>query len=169
MKFFALFTTVKGISASVKRRAYLDKLLVLVKKGHDKTWSNLYLRAFLRSSDYLALTLRLVLLGVLVLLFIPNHLVAAGLALIFNYLLLFQLLGLAQHFEYQYLTRLYPISEIQKMANLKVLLKTLSIFICLMCLFYYAFIMLFEGCRASDFNYCNCYRMVSSLQNCEDD
>ena len=86
LKFFALFTTVKGISASVKRRAYLDKLLVLVKKGHDKTWSNLYLRAFLRSSDYLALTLRLVLLSVLALLFIPNHLVAVGLALILNYL-----------------------------------------------------------------------------------
>ena len=131
LKFFALFTTVKGISASVKRRAYLDKLLVLVKKGHDKTWSNLYLRAFLRSSDYLALTLRLVLLSVLALLFIPNHLVAVGLALILNYLLLFQLLGLAQHFEYQYLTRLYPISEIQKLANLKALLKTLSYVICL--------------------------------------
>ena len=98
LKFFALFTTVKGISASVKRRAYLDKLLALVKKAHDKTWSNLYLRAFLRSSDYLALTLRLVLLSVLALLFIPNHLVAVGLALILNYLLLFQLLGLAQHF-----------------------------------------------------------------------
>ena len=111
LKFFALFTTVKGISASVKRRAYLDKLL--------------------RSSDYLALTLRLVLLSVLALLFIPNHLVAVGLALILNYLLLFQLLGLAQHFEYQYLTRLYPISEIQKLANLKALLKTLSYVICL--------------------------------------
>ncbi|SDQ63057.1 ABC transporter permease [Streptococcus equinus] len=132
LKFFALFTTVKGISASVKRRVFLDKMLGLVKKRHDKTWSNLYLRAFLRSSDYLALTLRLVLLGVLALLFIPNHLVAAGLALIFNYLLLFQLLGLAQHFEYQYLTRLYPISETQKMANLKALLRTLSYMICLL-------------------------------------
>ena len=96
LKFFALFTTVKGISASVKRRVYLDKILGLVKKRHDKTWSNLYLRAFLRSSDYLALTLRLVLLGVLV------------------------------------LTRLYPISETQKMANLKVLLRTLSYMICLL-------------------------------------
>jgi ABC-2 type transport system permease protein len=42
------------------------------------------------------------------------------------------LLGLAQHFEYQYLTRLYPISETQKMANLKVLLRTLSYMICLL-------------------------------------
>ena len=130
LKFFALFTTVKGISASVKRRAYLDKILRLVKKRHDKTWSNLYLRAFLRSSDYLALTIRLVLLSVLALVFIPNHLVAAGLALIFNYLLLFQLLGLVGHFDYQYLTRLYPISEKQKLANLKALLKRLSYLIC---------------------------------------
>ncbi|SDQ57886.1 ABC transporter permease [Streptococcus equinus] len=131
LKFFALFTTVKGISASVKRRAYLDKLLLLVKKTHAKTWSNLYLRAFLRSSDYLALTLRLSLLSILALLFIPNHLVAAGLALVFNYLLLFQLLSLAQHFDYQYLTRLYPISETQKKANLKVFLRCLSYLISL--------------------------------------
>lgn len=131
LKFFALFTTVKGISASVKRRAYLDKLLLLVKKTHAKTWSNLYLRAFLRSSDYLALTLRLSLLSILALLFIPNHLVAAGLALVFNYLLLFQLLSLAQHFDYQYLTRLYPISEAQKKANLKAFLRCLSYLISL--------------------------------------
>lgn len=131
LKFFALFTTVKGISASVKRRAYLDKLLLLVKKTHAKTWSNLYLRAFLRSSDYLALTLRLSLLSILALLFIPNHLVATGLALVFNYLLLFQLLSLAQHFDYQYLTRLYPISETQKKANLKVFLRCLSYLISL--------------------------------------
>lgn len=131
LKFFALFTTVKGISASVKRRIYLDKMLGLVKKRHDKTWSNLYLRAFLRSSDYLALTLRLSLLSILALLFIPNHLVAAGLALVFNYLLLFQLLSLAQHFDYQYLTRLYPISETQKKANLKAFLRCLSYLISL--------------------------------------
>ena len=98
LKFFSLFTTVKGISASVKRRSYLDSLLGLVKKTHAKTWSNLYLRAFLRSSDYFALTLRLLALSLLALIFISNRLVAVGLALVFNYLLLFQLLTLSQHF-----------------------------------------------------------------------
>ena len=126
LKFFSLFTTVKGISASVKRRSYLDSLLGLVKKTHAKTWSNLYLRAFLRSSDYFALTLRLLALSLLALIFISNRLVAVGLALVFNYLLLFQLLTLSQHFDYQYLTNLYPISEKQKAANLKTFLKKLS-------------------------------------------
>lgn len=84
LKFFSLFTTVKGISASVKRRSYLDSLLGLVKKTHAKTWSNLYLRAFLRSSDYFALTLRLLALSLLALIFISNRLVAVGLALVFN-------------------------------------------------------------------------------------
>ena len=126
LKFFSLFTTVKGISASVKRRSYLDGLLGLVKKTHAKTWSNLYLRAFLRSSDYFALTLRLLALSLLALIFISNRLVAVSLALVFNYLLLFQLLTLSQHFDYQYLTNLYPISEKQKAANLKTFLKKLS-------------------------------------------
>ena len=126
LKFFSLFTTVKGISTSVKRRSYLDGLLVLVKKTHVKTWSNLYLRAFLRSSDYFSLTLRLFGLSLLALILISNRLVAIGLTLVFNYLLLFQLLTLFRHFDYHYLTNLYPISEEQKAANLKIFLKKLS-------------------------------------------
>ena len=126
LKFFSLFTTVKGSSTSVKRRSYLDGLLGLVKKTHAKTWSNLYLRAFLRSSDYFSLTLRLFGLSLLALILISNRLVAIGLTLIFNYLLLFQLLTLFRHFDYHYLTNLYPISEEQKAANLKIFLKKLS-------------------------------------------
>ena len=45
LRFFALFTNVKGISNSVKRRAYLDGLTRLVGKQHSKTWQNLLLHA----------------------------------------------------------------------------------------------------------------------------
>ncbi|WP_422802764.1 ABC transporter permease [Streptococcus sp. FT1-106] len=125
LKFYSLFTNVKGISSSVKRRSYLDGFLAIVKKNSAKLWSNLYLRAFLRSSDYLALTLRLFLLSVLALIFVSNRLIAIGLTLTFDYLLIFQLLALYHHFDYQYLVKLYPISGETKAKNLQSFLEKL--------------------------------------------
>lgn len=131
LKFFSLFTNVKGISTSVRRRKYLDGLLNLVKKKHAKTWENLYLRAFLRSSDYLGLTIRLLLLSLLALIFVPNRLMAAALAIVFNYLLVFQLLALYHHFDYHYLTGLYPVSQEDKAGNLQSFLERISYFLIL--------------------------------------
>ena len=93
LQFFALFTKVKGITSSVKRRSYLDGWLRLVVKRPEKTWDYLYLRAFLRSGDFWGLTLRLFGLSLLVLLTIDLAWLATGLVLLFNYLLLFQLLA----------------------------------------------------------------------------
>lgn len=126
LKFFSLFTTVKGISGSVKRRSYLDKLANLKTKGQETTWFHLYLRAFLRSGDYLSLTLRLTGLSLASLLFIEQPVVSAGLALLFNYLLLFQLLALYQHYDYHYLTAIYPLDRTLKKKNLKSLLWLIS-------------------------------------------
>ena len=122
----------------------------------------LYLRAFLRSSDYFALTLRLLALSLLALIFISNRLVAVGLALVFNYLLLFQLLTLSQHFDYQYLTNLYPISEKQKAANLKNIFEKIIVFIGLFGVVINVFL---ASSRLIDFGNGYYYRMVSSLQN----
>ena len=124
LKFFALFTTVKGIYTSVKRRKFLDGVLKLLQK--KKLWSNLYVRAFLRSGDYFSLFVRLFALAVLSLLFISNRFLAAGLALVFNYLLLFQLLALYNHYDYQYLIKLYPIGNQEKKQNLKQFLRVLA-------------------------------------------
>ena len=111
LQFFALFTKVKGITSSVKRRSYLDGWLRLVVKRPEKTWDYLYLRAFLRSGDFWGLTLRLFGLSLLVLLTIDLAWLATGLVLLFNYLLLFQLLALYRVYEYQYLNRLYPLDQ----------------------------------------------------------
>lgn len=45
LRFFALFTNVKGISNSVKRRAYLDGLTNILPKRQSTTWQNIYLRS----------------------------------------------------------------------------------------------------------------------------
>ncbi|MGT2906721.1 ABC transporter permease [Streptococcus dentiloxodontae] len=127
LKFFSLFTTVKGISSSVKRRKYLDGLLFLAAKRQDKAWLNLYVRAFLRSGDYFALTLRLFILAVLSILLIDEGWLAFALVLVFNYLLLFQLLALFNHFDYHRMSQFLPPSQVQKVTNFRQFLTVLML------------------------------------------
>lgn len=128
LKFFSLFTNVKGISTSVKRRSFLDGILKLISKTPSRLWTNLFVRAFLRSSDYLGLTIRLVTLNILSVIFVNETYLALALALafVFNYLLLFQLLALGHHFDYQYMNQLYPVRLNAKASQLKGFLRVLS-------------------------------------------
>ncbi|HFH9366048.1 TPA: ABC transporter permease [Streptococcus agalactiae] len=126
LKFFSLFTNVKGISTSVKRRSFLDVILKLISKRPSRLWTNLFVRAFLRSSDYLGLTIRLVTLNILSVIFVNETYLALALAFVFNYLLLFQLLALGHHFDYQYMNQLYPVRLNAKASQLKGFLRVLS-------------------------------------------
>ena len=119
LRFFALFTQVKGVSNSVKRRAYLDFLLKTVQKVPGKIWQNLYLRSYLRNGDLFALSLRLLLLSLLAVIFIEQSWIATAVVVLFNYLLLFQLLALYHAFDYQYLTQLFPLEKGEKEKGLK--------------------------------------------------
>ncbi len=64
LRFFALFTNVKGISNSVKRRAYLDGLTNILPKAINHL-AEYVLRSYLRNGDFLALTMRLLFLSLL--------------------------------------------------------------------------------------------------------
>ena len=119
LRFFALFTQVKGVSNSVKRRAYLDFILKAVQKVPSKIWQNLYLRSYLRNGDLFALSLRLLLLSLLAVIFIEQSWIATAVVVLFNYLLLFQLLALYHAFDYQYLTQLFPLEKGEKEKGLK--------------------------------------------------
>ena len=119
LRFFALFTQVKGVSNSVKRRAYLDFILKAVQKVPGKIWQNLYLRSYLRNGDLFALSLRLLLLSLLAMIFIEQSWIATAVVVLFNYLLLFQLLALYHAFDYQYLTQLFPLEKGEKEKGLK--------------------------------------------------
>ena len=128
LRFFALFTQVKGISNSVKRRAYLDFILKGVQKVPGKIWQNLYLRSYLRNGDLFALSLRLLILSLSALIFIEQSWIAVAIVILFNYLLLFQLLALYHAFDYQYLTQLFPVGKGQKERGLKEILRAIGMF-----------------------------------------
>ncbi|MGT2951300.1 multidrug ABC transporter permease [Streptococcus cuniculi] len=119
LRFYSLFTHVKGISSDVKRRKYLDVVLTFVKKRQGRTWDYLFIRSFLRSGDSFGLSLRLLALSMASLLLIAESWLGAGLAVLFDYLLLFQLLPLYHAYDYQYLTRLYPLSPQDKVVSFK--------------------------------------------------
>ena len=131
LRFFALFTQVKGISNSVKRRAYLDFILKVVQKVPSKIWQNLYLRSYLRNGDLFALSLRLLFLSLLALIFIEQAWIATAVVVLFNYLLLFQLLALYHAFDYQYLTQLFPLEKGQKEKGLQAVVRGLTGFVLL--------------------------------------
>ena len=131
LRFFALFTQVKGVSNSVKRRAYLDFILKAVQKVPSKIWQNLYLRSYLRNGDLFALSLRLLLLSLLAVIFIEQAWIATAVVVLFNYLLLFQLLALYHAFDYQYLTQLFPLDKGQKERGLQAVVRGLTGFVLL--------------------------------------
>ena len=129
LRFFALFTTVKGITNSVKRRAYLDGFLGLLPKTHGNTWLHLYMRSFLRNGDIFSMTLRLLALSILAMIFIPQPLVVIALVALLNYLIIFQLLGLYSAFDYQPLTLLFPMKRGSKKAGLNKTIQLLMVMV----------------------------------------
>ena len=129
LRFFALFTQVKGVSNNVKRRAYLDFILNAVQKVPGKIWQNLYLRSYLRNGDLFALSLRLLFLSLLAEIFIEQSWIATAVVVLFNYLMLFQLLALYRAFDYQYLTQLFPLEKGEKEKGLQEVIRGLTGFV----------------------------------------
>ncbi|GFH43310.1 ABC transporter permease [Lactococcus hodotermopsidis] len=123
LKVFSQFTDVKGLRQTAKRRKVLDRFLPKSKTAYDY----LFVRTYLRSGDYLMLTLRLSTLAILALIFIDNDVFALLLAVLFDYLLVFQLLPILQSQDYQILTKLYPITEQDKKRAARDLIRHLLI------------------------------------------
>ncbi|KKW71048.1 ABC transporter permease [Lactococcus cremoris] len=118
LRLFSLFTNVKGLKSHSHRRKYLDFLLTKTKR----TYEYLFTRSFLRSGDYLGLTIRLLILSILSMIFVKNGIVAIVMVVVFNYLLIFQLLSLQTAFDYQLLTRIYPLKKAAKTAGLRMII-----------------------------------------------
>ncbi|MEE8882260.1 MAG: ABC transporter permease [Lactococcus cremoris] len=125
LRLFSLFTNVKGLKSHSHRRKYLDFLLTKTKR----TYEYLFTRSFLRSGDYLGLTIRLLILSILSMIFVKNGIVAIVMVVVFNYLLIFQLLSLQTAFDYQHLTRIYPLKKAAKTAGLRMIIFRVMMFV----------------------------------------
>ncbi|WP_308629268.1 ABC transporter permease [uncultured Enterococcus sp.] len=124
-QFINLFTNVPEITSKVKRRRYLDPLLQHTKKTKDNTYYYLYVRRFIRGSDFSGLFLRLVLIGSILIAGIEDVYFITAIGALFIYLIGFQVIPLYNQFRYMTLVQLYPITEKQKEVALQKLLLNL--------------------------------------------
>ncbi|WP_042349649.1 ABC transporter permease [Bacillus massiliigorillae] len=110
-RFANLFTDVPKLKEKISRRKWLDPLLSTISYKHENAYMYLYMRTFIRSSDYLGLFVRLTIIGILVLCSLTSllpQLLGAGL---FVYITGFQLIVLRKQHENLIWHDLYPIRE----------------------------------------------------------
>lgn len=114
-RFFDLFTDVPFIQVAAKRRRYLDRFLPKASVKPERSFNYLYWRALVRNGNYSGLFLRLSLLGIVILYFIPTPWLAYALGALFIYLIGFQLLPLYYYYDELVFMHLYPLEKTQKL------------------------------------------------------
>ncbi|WP_056949818.1 ABC transporter permease [Lacticaseibacillus nasuensis] len=107
-RFYNLFTDVPGLSSGVSRRRWLDPLAKLVRRRPERLWDFLYVRGFLRRTEWSGLTLRLALIGAVVEALASQWWLAAILAAVVVYLIGFQLLPFYLVYDEIVFSQLYP-------------------------------------------------------------
>jgi ABC-2 type transport system permease protein len=128
-KVINLFTDVPDLSNSVKRRKVLDGFTKLIRATHEHTYQSLYLRAFLRGSEFLPLVCRLLFIGGLAIFFLDDQWMILCVGLLFLYLAAFQLLPLYSQFQYVVFTHLYPVSKREQSRDFSVIIAGILLFV----------------------------------------
>lgn len=126
-RFFNLFTNVPSLKGVAKRRRYLDWLLALIKVTYRNTYLYLYSRGVVRSGEFSGLYSRLTLLGLVLLYFIKGTWLPVLLAVLFIYLIGFQLIPFYWQFDDIVFTHLYPITQKDQIASFQRLLRWLLV------------------------------------------
>lgn len=107
-----MFTDVPHLKNTVKKRHTLVRLLTqAITYKQDNAFSYLYRITFIRSSDYLGMYARLVIIGGLAIWFVPNVWVKVAFAILFLYLSAFQMMTLWNHHRTIAWLDLYPVNK----------------------------------------------------------
>lgn len=113
-----LFTDVPKLKKSAKRRKYLDWILRFVKYSERNTYLYMYIRAFIRSGDYLGIYVRLTIIGSVVLVYVTGNLYSAiAMCILFLFLTGIQLMSLYKHYDLLELPNLYPTADQHKLKH----------------------------------------------------
>ncbi|WP_449539313.1 ABC transporter permease [Ferdinandcohnia sp. Marseille-Q9671] len=127
-----LFTDVPKLKERVKKRPWLNWVTNFISYSKKNTFQYLYMRTFLRTSDYLGLYVRLTIIGGLVLYFVPFQYGKAFIMILFLYLTGYQLITLWRHHNLKIWVRLYPVNESTKLASYLLLLFQLLFIQCVL-------------------------------------
>lgn len=105
-----LFTDVPHLKKRFKRRRFLVSLVSHVPLARKYTYDYLYRITFVRSGDYLGMYVRLIIIGGVLIVFVPNELMKLIFALLFIYMSSFQMTTLYQHYRTNIWLDIYPAS-----------------------------------------------------------
>lgn len=118
-----MFTDVPHLKNRTKRRHWLVSLVDRVPFQQKFTFDYLYRITFIRSGDYLGMYLRLIILGGIIIYFVPHSWMKIIFALLFLYMSSFQMMTLYQHHRTVVWLDLYPVKkQLRQQAVLKWLL-----------------------------------------------
>ena len=120
-----LFTDVPLTKSLPKRRKFLDPLIQRL--DNRNPYRFLYMRAFVRGSEYSGLYVRLLFLGALLLFFSSSLWSELLISLLFSFLTGFQLLALYAHFDHLVIGYLYPRGRDQRLSAFIGLLRYLLV------------------------------------------
>lgn len=126
-RFYNLFTDVPGFSSNIKTRRYLNWLLHSFQLNQKNTYLYLYLRGFLRRTEYSNLFMRLLAINLLLLFFIRQTWLVLLVNIIFIYLVCLQLVPLFNQYQGMIMTHLYPVDKNIRITSFQKLIKYLLI------------------------------------------
>ncbi|TYS15922.1 ABC transporter permease [Rossellomorea vietnamensis] len=123
-----MFTDVPKLKGKVHRRRWLDGLLNTIKYQQKQTFTFLYARSLLRTSEYFGLYIRLSLIAMVILFFSDTLWLGIAIGLLFMYLTGFQLIPMYKRFDYKIWVSLYPAAQgIKNQSFQKVVLWSLIV------------------------------------------
>lgn len=123
-----LFTDVPKLKERVKKRSWLNWVTGFIKYSKQNTFGYLYIRTFLRTSDYLGMYIRLIIIGGIILYIVPLEYGKLFVLILFLYLTGYQLITLWRHHNLKIWIDIYPISkEMKKSSFLKLLFMLLIV------------------------------------------
>ncbi|WP_284139486.1 MULTISPECIES: ABC transporter permease [unclassified Virgibacillus] len=114
-----MFTDVPHLKNRVRKRSWLVRLIANVPFEKASTYDYLYRLTFVRSGDYLGMYIRLVVIGALIIFYVPNLWMQVLLALLFIYMSSFQMMTLYQHHRTIMWLDLYPLDQSVRQHALK--------------------------------------------------
>lgn len=125
-RFFNLFTDVPSVQGNVKRRSWATGLIRLL-QNENRPWSYLYARGFVRNTEVSGLVVRLTLVGMLIVFFIPVNWLNTILVVLFIYLVATQLIPFYEQYQDNVFTHIYPITQEAQVADFRNLLRKVVI------------------------------------------
>lgn len=111
-KFVNAFVDVPALSQRVKPRRWSQIFTSFIRHDRDSAPYVLYIHGFFRAGQYFGIYIRLLIIGMLVLVFLPFHYGKVIGLVLFVYMTAVQVMPLAQHYAGRETLKLYPIHDI---------------------------------------------------------